>query len=141
MSCAVITVCDAATGAVLTGGAAVTVIDTVAGADDTVPSFTVNVNESAPEYPADGAYVRFAPLPESVPCEGVLVLYVNMLPSASEPERVIVFAVSCGVVTDWLFATGAVFTGRAGVTMIDTVAGGDETIPSFTVNVNESGPK
>ena len=40
----------------------------VAGADVAVPSVTVNVNESGPEYPAAGVYVRFGAVPDSVPC-------------------------------------------------------------------------
>ena len=44
-----------------------TLIVTVAGAEFTVPSLTVNVNESVPVKPGAGEYVRLGPTPDSVP--------------------------------------------------------------------------
>ena len=58
-------------------------------------------------------------------------------PSTSLPESVIATAVSSLVATDCGLAVGVSLTG---VTVIETVAGSLSTVPSFTLNVNESVP-
>ena len=61
-----------------------------------------------------------APMAPSVPWVGpVTMLKVRLLPSASEPVRVMTFAVSSFVVTDCTVAVGASLTA---VTVIETVA-------------------
>ena len=55
----------------------------------------------------------------------------------SEPCSAIALAVSSGVSTDWLPATGGSFSG---VTAMETVAVLESRVPSFTVKTNESGP-
>jgi hypothetical protein len=47
------------------------------------------------------------------------------------------FAVFLSVVTDWAFATGAVFTA---LTVMETVAGAEYRDPSFTLKVKASEP-
>ena len=46
---------------------AVTLIDTVASGDVTVPSLTVKVKESGPSYPDVGVYVAWLPARVTVP--------------------------------------------------------------------------
>ncbi len=59
-----------------------------------------------------GVYVKFGAVPDKVPLEGLVsTLYVNGLPSISDPVNVIDFAVSSLVVTLWAFATGVSFIG------------------------------
>jgi len=53
---------------------AVTVSDTVAAAESTVPSFTLNVKLSAPTYPAADVYVTFGAVPVKVPCAGAATI-------------------------------------------------------------------
>jgi hypothetical protein len=62
---------------------------------------------------------------------------VNEALSTSVAANVITFAVSSGVVCAWPAATGASLTP---VTVIETVAAGEVTLPSFTVNVKLSAP-
>ena len=83
-------------------------------------------------------YVTLGAVLLSVPCAGcVATAYVNVSPSTSEPVSVIAFAVSCVVVTDCAFATGASLTA---VTVIETVAAADVSAASLTVKVKLSGP-
>ena len=67
LSSSSVTDCATATGASFT---AVILIDTVATAESTVPSFTLKVNESVPLAFAFGVYVRFGAVPLSTPFVG-----------------------------------------------------------------------
>ena len=122
---------------------------TVAAADVVTPSPTVNVNESAPVWPAFGVYVMdarsllglpgvhaSAPVALSVPLDVVLgALKVRLQSSTSVPTRLNVTGLPWVVV--WLLplAVGAAF-----VTVSVTVAETGGLVPSSTVYVNESPP-
>jgi hypothetical protein len=85
-----------------TGGSftAVTVIVTVAGAEVSEPSLTVNVKLSGPLKLRLGVYVTLGALPVSDPLEGPLAIaQVIGFPSGSLPVSVIAIGVSSGVVT------------------------------------------
>ncbi len=60
-----------------------------------------------------------------------------MSPSISLPVSWIALETSSCVDTDWLFATGASFTGD---TVIETVAVFESSDPSFALKVKLSGP-
>ena len=60
-----------------------------------------------------------------------------MSPSISAAPRTIGVGVSSVTSTDWELATGVSFKG---VTVIETIAGAESVVPSFTVNVKLSLP-
>ena len=136
--------CASATGTNVTvvGAPAGIVRLTVAGAEVFVPSLTVNVNESAPVWPAFGVYVMDARsvlgVPGvharalgalRVPLEVVLgVLKVRVQSSASVPARLNVIGLP--TVVDWLLPLAV---GVALVTVRVTVAETGGFVPSLTV--------
>ena len=67
----------------------------------------------------------------------VTTAYVSASPSTSVAASVIATGVSSGVVTAWPSATGASLTG---VTVMETVATFESTVPSLALNVKLSGP-
>ena len=105
----------------------VTVIDTVAAAESTVPSLTLNVKLSEPLTFRVGVYDTFvvqvrgdvpeqdtAPSADRLPPVGGVTIAKIMLPSTSVPDRLIVLAVSSAVVTDWEAAVGTSLTAVMG---------------------------
>ena len=80
---------------------------------------------------AAGVYVRLAPEPVKAPCVGALVTTNDKVsPSGSLPVRVTGTATSSGVETVALFAVGGLLVW---VTVIDTTATFELTVPSFAV--------
>ena len=77
-------------------------------------------------------------MPFNVPLAGgVATAYVKVAPSTSVPAKVRLVEPSSATVTVWAVATGASFTA---LTVIETVAAAEPTVPSFTVNVKLSLP-
>src|SRR5947207_2455421 len=108
-------------------------IDTVAIGESTVPSLTLNVKLSAPVALRLGVYVKLGAVPDKTPLVGdTTTAYVNALPSMSVPANVIVLAIFLITPTDWALATGVSLTA---VILIVTVADGESTVPSLTLNV------
>jgi hypothetical protein len=135
-----------------TGASFPTVTETVAAGEVKLPSFTVNVKLSGPEYVAFEVYVTCAvqlvppplgvqlgaPIEPSVPCVGAVpTANVSDALSISDPASVIVFATFFEAVTACPLAAGTSFTA---VTVIETVAAGEGKLPSFVVNVKLSAP-
>src|ERR1043166_9659701 len=138
VSSGVVTLWPLATGASFTG---VTMMATVATALLVWPSLTRKVKLSPPLKLVAGVKV-IAPVfvlkPLNVPLVGpVTMAKVSGSLSTSLPVRVIALGVSSAVVTLWLFATGASFTG---VTVMATVATALLVWPSLTRKVKLSPP-
>ena len=65
-------------------------IDTVATAESSVPSFTLKVNESPPVAFAVGVYTKFGAVPLKAPLVGpVTTVNFSVAPSTSVPTKVI----------------------------------------------------
>jgi hypothetical protein len=124
---------------------------TVATFEVDVPSNTEKVNESGPVYPLSGVYwivavsVFGAPgeheasaTVPSTPCVALdSIVNIRSHVSGSVPERGTATGVSFAVAAEPSFAEGGSFDP---VTVIDTVAGVEPAVPSWTRKVNESEP-